>query len=266
MNIKLNADRFSGNEYVNLYEKYRPAPPIEILQQTLNYLGKPKAERILDLGCGTGISSKVWEGYADEIIGIEPSNEMIEIAKSKSKNDQIRYLFGYSNDIQLSSNSVDVVSCSQSFHWMEPKNTLKEISRVLKDKGILIIYDVIWPPSVNYEFEKAYGKLFENIRRITEELNEVIAHRWDKKKHFQNVRKDGSFDFLKETYFHKTEKLTKNQFIGIALSQGGLEALIKRGFSKKEIGITKFINSINETKLPSYKEMTYNYRVIYAKK
>ncbi len=262
--IKLNADRFSGNEYVNIYDKYRPSPPIEILQQTLNYLGKPKAELILDLGCGTGISTKVWEGYANEIIGIEPSVEMIEIAKSKSKNAQIKYLVGYSNDIQLSSNSVDVVSCSQSFHWMEPKSTLKEISRVLKDKGILIIYDVIWPPSVNFEFEKAYKELFENIRTMTEDLSEVITHRWEKKKHFENIRISGSFDFLKETYFHKTEKLTKNQFIGIALSQGGLEALLKRGFSKEEIGINTFLSKINEAKSPSYNEMTYNYRVIYG--
>ena len=233
MDIKLNADRFTGNEYVNIYDKYRPSPPVEILHQTLNYLGKPKAERILDLGCGTGISTKVWEDYAEEIIGLEPSIEMIEIAKSKSKNDQIKYLVGYSDDIQLSSNSIDVVSCSQSFHWMEPKNTLKEISRVLRDKGILIIYDVIWPPTVNYEFEKVYNELFDNISRITAELNEVIAHRWDKKKHFENIRENGLFNYLKESYFHKTEKLTKNQFIGIALSQGGLEALLKKRVFKR---------------------------------
>ena len=264
MDIKLNADRFTGNEYVNIYDKYRPSPPVEILQQALNYLGKSKAKRVLDLGCGTGISTKVWRNFAEEIIGIEPSKEMIEVAERKSENDQIKYLVGYSNDIPLSSNSVDIVSCSQSFHWMEPNYTLKEIDRVLRDSGILIIYDVIWPPSVNYEFEKAYNELFDNIRRITEELNEVIAHRWDKKKHFENIRISGSFDFLKEAFFHKTEKFTKNQFIGIALSQGGLEALLKRGFSKQEIGITTFLNNINESKSPSYQEMTYNYRVIYG--
>ena len=112
--------------------------------------------------------------------------------------------------------------------------------------------------------EKVYKELFENIRTITEDLSEVITHRWEKKKHFENIRISGSFDFLKETYFHKTEKLTKNQFIGIALSQGGLEALLKRGFSKEEIGINTFLSKINEAKSPSYNEMTYNYHVIYG--
>ena len=34
MKLKLNADRFTGEEYVNLYDKYRPNPPIEIIHQT----------------------------------------------------------------------------------------------------------------------------------------------------------------------------------------------------------------------------------------
>ena len=264
MDIKLNADRFTGDEYINIYDKYRPTPPKEILRQALNYLDKPKAKRILDLGCGTGISTKVWENAAEEIIGVEPSKEMIKIAKRKSNNSQVKYLVGYSNDIPLPSNSIDIVSCSQSFHWMEPKSSLKEINRVLKDNGILMIYDVIWPPSVNYEFEKGYNELFENISRITLELKETISHRWEKKQHLENALGSNYFKFLKETFFHKTEKLTKDQFIGIALSQGGLEALLKRGFSKEEIGITKFINEINNIGAIPYDEITYNYRVVYG--
>lgn len=264
MDTNLNADRFTGEEYVNTYDKYRPIPPIEILHQALNYLDKPKAKRVLDLGCGTGISTKVWENSAEEIIGVEPSKEMIEIAKSKSNNNQIKYLVGYSNDLSLPDNSVDIVSCSQSFHWMEPKRTLDEINRVLMDNGILMIYDVIWPPSVNYEFEKAYNELFENINKITQELKEVIALRWDKNKHLENALNSNYFKFLKETYFHKTEKLTNHQFIGIAMSQGGLEALRKRGYSKNEIGISKFIDKINSIENIPYNEITYNYRVIYG--
>lgn len=264
MDLKLNADRFTGDEYVNLYHKYRPTPITEMLHQALNYLDRPKAKRVLDVGCGTGISTKVWENLADEIIGLEPSKDMIEIAKRTYHNNHIKFLVGFSNDIPLSSNSVDIVSCSQSFHWMEPKSTLKEINRVLKKNGILMIYDVIWPPSVNYEFEKSYNDLFEKIRKLTKKLKEVIAYTWDKKRHLENVHESNYFKFLKETYFHKTEKLNTDQFIGIALSQGGLEALLKRGFSKDEIGISEFIDKINDLKSAAYNEITYNYRVIYG--
>ena len=83
-NIKLNADRFTGQEYVNTYDKYRPGPPVEIIHQALNYLNKSRAEKVLDLGCGTGISTQIWRDFAKEIIGIDPSSEMIDVARSTS--------------------------------------------------------------------------------------------------------------------------------------------------------------------------------------
>jgi len=265
INLKLNADRFTGSEYVNLYDTYRPSPPIEIIHQTLNYLNKTKADIIVDLGSGTGISTDIWSNYSKEVIGIEPSKEMIAIAEKKAtKKHNSKYLVGYSNKIPLASKSVDIISCSQSFHWMEPITTLAEINRVLKNNGVLVIYDVIWPPSINFEFENAYNELFLKVDELTKTLKDIIAHRWNKQEHLINIAKSNYFNFLKESYFHKNEKVNKEQFVGIALSQGGLEALLKRGFSEEEIGIIQFKNKIANNKSLPYNKITYNYRVIYG--
>ncbi len=267
MDLRLNADRFTGGEYINTYDRYRPTPPVGIIYQTLNYLNTTKADRIVDLGCGTGISTRVWSDFAEEIVGIEPSEEMIAIAiKNLVDATNIKYQTGYSNEIPLPANSVDCVTCSQSFHWMEPKSTLHEINRVLKENGVLVIYDVIWPPSVNFEYENAYNQLFDRVHKLTKQLQETIAYRWDKKQHVENVRQSGHFRFSKETYYHKSENFTKEQFIGIALSQGGLEALIKRGFSEDEIGINEFKKAVENMETPRFNTTTYNYRVVYGVK
>lgn len=267
MNLKLNAERFTGKDYVDLYDKYRPSPPQEIIHQSLNYLHQAQANRVVDLGCGTGLSTKVWADVATEVIGIEPSTEMIAIAESKANpRNNIQYKTGYSNALPLEDSSIDIVACSQSFHWMEPNSTLKEVHRVLKKGGVLVIYDVIWPPSVNVEFEKAYNKLFATVHQVTRRLEQKISHFWTKEAHFKNVQDSTYFDFSKETYFHKTEQLTKEQFIGIAQSQGGLEALLKRGFSEKEVGITKFKEKIAAAAMPDFEEITYNYRAVFAVK
>lgn len=267
MDLTLNAERFTGKDYVQLYDKYRPSPPIEIIHQALNYLNQPKANRVVDLGCGTGLSTKVWADVATTVIGLEPSQEMIDIAKNKANpHHNIHYQTGYSNAMPLEDNSIDIVACSQSFHWMEPQSTLKEVDRVLKKNGVLVIYDVMWPPSVNVEFEKAYNELFKTVTQLTQALEEVISHRWPKDAHFTNVQNSTYFDFSKETFFHKTDRLTKEQFMGIALSQGGLEALLKRGYSEKEVGITKFKEKIATVVMPDFKEITYNYQVIFGVK
>lgn len=41
----------------------------------LNYLGY-KPEQIVDLGCGTGLSTLVWACKCDNIIGIDPNEEI----------------------------------------------------------------------------------------------------------------------------------------------------------------------------------------------
>ena len=264
MKLELNAERFTGEEFVKIYDKFRPNPPTEIIHQALNYLNKPKADLVVDLGCGTGISTEIWSNFANEVIGIEPSQEMVSAAKNKDrKSKNTKYLLGFAHKIALPSKSVDIISCSQSFHWMEPVSTINEINRVLKKNGVFLVYDVIWPPSVNFEFENSYFELFERVTKLTNELNETIAFRWSKNQHLLNIKKSQHFKFSKKTFYHKTEKLSKEQFIGIALSQGGLEALLKRGNTKDEIGITKFVTDINNFEYPSFEEITYNYVVIY---
>ena len=264
MDLSLNADRFTGDQYVNIYDNFRPKPPEIILEQTLNYLNKSRAARVLDLGCGTGISTEVWIKYADEVIGLEPSAEMLAIAAKKRNNPKITYINGYSDKVPLPSESFEIISCSQSFHWMEPSGTLKEIDRLLKKGGVLVIYDVIWPPSLNYEYEKAYNELFKNVAEFSAKLNEKLAVRWNKKEHLANVKNSNYFRFNKETYYHKSEKVESEKLIGIALSQGGLEALFKRGYSQDEMGFTKFEKAVRQLKHIPNESITYNYKVIYA--
>ena len=264
MDLKLNADRFTGDQYVRAYNKYRPTPPNDILLQALNYLNKSKANKILDLGCGTGISTKIWKDFADEIIGVEPSKEMLSIAYENNDNEKIKYLNSFSHEVLLPSKSIDIISCSQSFHWMEPESTLKEINRLLIKNGILVIYDIIWPASVNLKYEEAYKSLFNKVNNITSKLDHPISIRWNKEKHLENILKSGQFKFVKETYFHKAENFSKEKLIGIAMSQGGLEALLKKGYSKKELGILHFEKEIQEMSEIPNKKIIYNYRTIYA--
>lgn len=264
MDLKLNAERFTGKDYVNLYHLARPAPPLAILHQSMNYTNRNHVDTIVDLGCGTGKATTIWTDFANEVIGIEPSEEMLSIAKNQSTNDKVQYRVGYGNDTKLASNSIDIVACSQAFHWMEPESTLKEVNRILKEGGVFVIYDVIWPPTANYDYEKAYNELFEGVDELTAKLSEVIAHRWEKKDHIKHVGESGFFRFSKETYYHKHEAMQKDMYIEIALSQGGLEALRKRGYSDEETGIKKFKEKINAIDEMAYEQMTYNYRVVFG--
>lgn len=262
--LQLNAYRFTGRQFIETYHQNRPSPPIEIIHQALNYSNAKKVNRVVDLGCGTGLGTFVWADYANEIIGIEPSKEMSEIATENNAHRHIHFKNAFGNATELENQSVDMVSISQAFHWMEPQSTLKEIQRILKPNGVLVIYDVFWAIGTNLKLEQAYNTLFRKVSAITASLQEPIAHKWNKAQHLQNIEKSNYFQFVKETYFHKTKPYNQDAFIGLALSQGGLEALLKRGFSEKEIGLEAFREEVRSVKKLPYDQMTYNYRVIFG--
>jgi len=93
--LQVNANRFMG--FADIYEKTRPVAPRQAIDIIVRYLNR-KPACVVDLGCGTGLSTMVWSGIANEIIGIEPSPDMIGIANKKAEgDDSIRFVPGFSD-------------------------------------------------------------------------------------------------------------------------------------------------------------------------
>lgn len=226
-NLQLNSDRFLG--FADVYDNARPKSPEKVKEILLRYLGKSPSI-VADLGCGTGLSTIIWSDISNKVIGIEPSNDMIKLAREKALGlDNVNFISAFSDNIGLESNSVDIVTCSQSFHWMNPETTLKEVSRVLKEGGIFAAYDYDWPPVCNLQVELEYNKLFDKVREM-EYTHSGIKNsfiRWDKEKHLSNIENSGNFKYAREIVFLNTEICNAQRFIKIALSQGGLQSILK---------------------------------------
>ncbi|MCB0631855.1 MAG: class I SAM-dependent methyltransferase [Saprospiraceae bacterium] len=267
MELSLNAQRFSGSDYVTLYDRYRPSPPSDLLQQAIRYTRNEQDVRVVDLGCGTGISTLAWSGLAEDITGVEPSEAMLDFARRKlsAQPGKVSFLQAYADHLPFSDQSIDIVSCSQSFHWMEPVSTLKEANRVLRPGGVFVIYDCGWPPSCDWQAEQAYRRLFQGVSLLSEQLEGPKAVFFAKDQHLQNITDSGYFSFIKVAQYHQVQDGGPERLIGLARSQGGLEALFKKGYSEEETGWVDFVKSIGLQK-KSFDRMTFHYSVIYAVK
>lgn len=103
----------------------------------------------LDLGCGTGEMLKLilQEDAGKELYGIDLSEKMLHVAKSKLP-EQVKLLLGDSEALPFSDNTFDVVYCNDSFHhYPSPMNVLREVQRVLKPGGTFLMGDC-WQPLV----------------------------------------------------------------------------------------------------------------------
>ena len=74
MDDKGNADRFLG--FAKLYEKACPSIPEQACDILVNYLPQPP-DTVVDIGCGTGLSTVVWKGRSRQVVGVEPNERCV---------------------------------------------------------------------------------------------------------------------------------------------------------------------------------------------
>jgi ubiquinone/menaquinone biosynthesis C-methylase UbiE len=102
--------------------------------------GRP-TRRILDLGCGTGRFSQALATRFDaEVVGVDPSQKMLAIARGKPHGARVRYETGRAEAIPLEAESVDMVFTSMTFHHFSDRAlAARECRRVLRTGGVLLV-------------------------------------------------------------------------------------------------------------------------------
>ncbi|MHB8294072.1 MAG: hypothetical protein ACYDH5_05485 [Acidimicrobiales bacterium] len=65
--LEAGTSRFSG--FAGLYDDVRPLPPRELGDLLSSYCGR-RPELVVDLGCGTGLSSRWASAWAQEVVGV----------------------------------------------------------------------------------------------------------------------------------------------------------------------------------------------------
>lgn len=105
------------------------------------------AQRILDVGCGTGeFAVKLKKHKKDaRVFGIDISSDMINIAKAKAKvnaNIDIDFRLGDVDHMPYEDNYFDYITCAHSFHhYPHKKKAMREMFRVLRNNGKVMIID-----------------------------------------------------------------------------------------------------------------------------
>ena len=123
------------------------------------------ADKLLDVGCGTGITTSPWKCKR---YGIDPAENLLKRARLRNK---IKYIKAVAENIPFKDNYFDVVisvTAIQNFDNIE--KGLKEIKRVGKDRFILTF---LKKSSKRNKIDKLIKKYFK-IKEIIEEEKDMI--------------------------------------------------------------------------------------------
>ena len=135
---------YDNSDIATVYDQARALAP-EVLRQWLDLLSshvtRGVVSLILDLGCGTGrFTEPLAEHFAARVIGIDPSQKMLDEARRKLTSDHVIFERASAEALPISGNSVDMVFMSMVFHHFSDSATVAtECRRVLRDGGHLFI-------------------------------------------------------------------------------------------------------------------------------
>jgi SAM-dependent methyltransferase len=131
-------ERFS-NRVAN-YVKYRPDYPREIIGFLESNGVLRQSDVIADVGCGTGISTRLFLENGNSVFGVEPNAAMRAAAMQfLAQYPRFTPVDGVSNATTLPDAAIDLVTAAQAFHWFEPESTRAEFCRILRPGGGVLL-------------------------------------------------------------------------------------------------------------------------------
>ena len=119
----------SFGSLAGIYDDVRPGYPDAAID--LGHTRWPDVG-VCDLGAGTGILSRVLLDRGSNVIAVDPDEAALA-------NNPAQSLIGSAEDTGLPSDCVDVVTVAQAWHWFDGEQAAKEIARILRPGGRLLI-------------------------------------------------------------------------------------------------------------------------------
>lgn len=173
------------NQASNDYDKYRikAIPNMHIYYDTAVNLTKTfKNPKILDLGAGTGILTKMLsQQHPDsDITLIDISSKMLNLAKEKFKDENYKYIIADYLEYEFEE-KYDIIVSSLSIHHLneeEKKKLYEKIYNSLKPKGIFINADLIkGSTDKSEELFKKMDSTYLDSQSMPEEDKKIIRKR-----------------------------------------------------------------------------------------
>lgn len=134
------------------YDKRRPSYPMAMVDDLM----AASPCRVLDVGCGTGIASRLFAVRGCNVIGLEPDERMAAFARSKGTTVEVATFETW----QAPPEPFDLIISAQAWHWVDPAIGPQKAARVLVPGGRFAAF---WnqyghDPQTTAAFEEVYRR------------------------------------------------------------------------------------------------------------
>ena len=196
--------QFSDQRLADLYDLGNSGS--EDRDYYLNLVGR-SPQRILDLGCGTGLLSLAYAALGHKVIGVDPATAMLNVARRHSLGDRVTWVASTSEEFRTEHRFDLIVMTGHAFQVLlsdeQIEATMATMARHLNPDGRIVFesrnpavdWDAVWARA--YEMETEHGPV-RAVRRLTNGARapEFLSFAWDY--HFSDhvLTSDSTLRFL----------------------------------------------------------------------
>jgi ubiquinone/menaquinone biosynthesis C-methylase UbiE len=155
---------------------------------------------------------------------------MRDVAAARAP-DGVSYIGAHAAETGIEDGAAEIVTASQSFHWMAAQPTLAEAARILRPGGVFAAYDYEWPPTIDPEVDAAW----EDVMSAVDNHGRVR-----KAEHLERMRASGRFRYVRETLLHSEESGGAERVVQSAWTLGPVAKRLESGeWTEDGIGLTR---------------------------
>jgi ubiquinone/menaquinone biosynthesis C-methylase UbiE len=132
-------DLFQGTAEV--YQRYRVPYPNEAFDWIVNEFRLDGRGRLLDSGCGTGQVAVPLARWFDEVVAIDPDQDMLRIAERTAREagvSNVRFLNARAEDVPGTIAPLRLATFGASFHWTDRTAVANRLYDMIEPGGGLV--------------------------------------------------------------------------------------------------------------------------------